>query len=64
MFASHGDAHEAGEVLLALGVAGGARQAAPRRPAAVAVHDAGDVQRRGGWIGRPRRRSRYERERQ
>ena len=43
--APHGDADEAGEVLLALGVPGGARLAAPCGPAPVAVHDAGDVQR-------------------
>ena len=39
-----GDAHESGEVLLTLRVALGARQAAPSGPAAVAVHDAGDMQ--------------------
>ena len=46
----HGDAHEPGQVLLALGVPLGPRQPAPPCPAAVAVHDAGDVQ----WHRRPR----------
>ena len=41
--APHGDAHEPGEVLLALGVTLGAGQAAAPGPAAVAVHDARDV---------------------
>ena len=39
-----GEPHDAGQVLLALGVAGGARQSAAPGPAPVAVHDAGDVQ--------------------
>ena len=46
--AAHGDAHEAGQVLLALGVALGAGQAAASGPAPVAVHDAGDVEPAGG----------------
>ena len=53
MFAAHGDAHEAGQVLLALGVALRPGQAAPPGPATVAVHDAGDVERtvRAGGSG-------------
>ena len=58
--AAHGDAHQPGEVLLALGVAVGARQAAPLGPATVAVHDAGDVQRAVGRQ-RSRRRTRHGR---
>ena len=45
-----GDADQPGEVLLALGVALGAREPAAAGPAAVAVHDAGDVQRRCGAL--------------
>ena len=41
----HGDAHEAGEVLLTLGVPGSARLTASFRPATVPVHDAPDVHR-------------------
>ena len=51
--AAHRDAHEAGEVLLALGVALGAGQAAPPGPAPVAVHDARDVQARPTARGGP-----------
>ena len=43
--ALHGQPHDGGQVLLALGVPGGARQAAAPGPATVAVHDAGDVKR-------------------
>ena len=42
--AAHGDAHEPGQVLLALGVPLGPGQAAPPGPAPVAVHDARDVE--------------------
>ena len=60
--AAHGDAHEAGEVLLALRVPLRAGQAAAPGPAPVAVHDAGDVQRRVG--GRHREQRRWTRCRQ
>ena len=40
----HGEAHDAGQVLLALGVAGGPGEPVLPRPAPVAIHDAGDVQ--------------------
>ena len=43
--AGNGEPHEAGQVLLALGVSVGAGQAAAGRPPSVAVHDARHVDR-------------------